>query len=291
MTTQTYSGPIVHSSDAEFRAWGLALSNALTAAGFPKSADTGQIDWATVARPAVNTAGGYEIRYLDDSLHATKPCYVKIEYGTAASATIPQMWLTAGSGTNGSGTISGVMWTRQAVCMQAVANIGSFPTFVCVKPGYVAAAVARGGQGSSTGTAFFSVARMCDAAGDPTDVGFHFLFSAGGSSSAPLNRKSYVTTEVNDVANVCLFPGGDTTTIVGSDVQVMRHFGFQPTIRCVPFYLGYLVSEIGNEATFVATPVGVTSRTYIALGGSNTSSPANCSASGGVTHKLAMQYD
>lgn len=38
MTTDTYSAPLLHSSDAEFRAWGLALSNSLTAAGFPKSA-------------------------------------------------------------------------------------------------------------------------------------------------------------------------------------------------------------------------------------------------------------
>lgn len=290
MTTNTFSGPVVHTSDADFRVWGLALSDALTTAGFPKSGDTGQINWATVTRPGTNTAGGYEIRYLNDSLHGTKPCYVKIEFGTGSNALHPTIWVTAGTGTNGAGTISGVMWTRQSVAQAQVPNAGNWPTYICVKSGYVSVAFARGGMATSAGVAFFSVARMCDAAGDPTNVGFHFTYSAGGSSTASLARKSYVTAEIDDTNAVCLFPGGNTTTLVGADVQLMRHFGYQPTIRCVPFYLGFLNAEIGNEATFTATPVGVTSRTYLALGNA-AGVPINCSPQGQGTHKLAMQYD
>ena len=290
MTTDTYSAPLLHSSDAEFRAWGLALSNSLTAAGFPKSADTGQVDWATVTKPGgSSTAAGHEIRYLNDSLHGTKPCYVKIEFGNGVNTSIPGIWMSAGSGTNGSGTLSGAMFTRILVTPGAVTNVGNFPTYVCTRSGYFALAFARAALGSSVGGAFFSVARMCDAAGDPTNVGFHFLYSTGNSSL--LNRKSYVTSEVADGSNVCLFPGGDSTTLVGSDVQVMRHFGYQPTVRCVPFYLGYMGTEIGNEATFVATPVGVIARTYLALGGTANSAPSACSASGSTSHRLAMQYE
>lgn len=289
MTTDTYSGPLLHSSDAEFRAWGLALSNSLTAAGFPKSADTGQINWATVTKPGgSNTAAGYEIRYLSDSLHATKPCYVKLEFGNGVNTSIPSIWASAGSGTNGSGTLSGTMFTRILITPGAVTNAGNFPTYACTLSGYVAFAFARAALGSSVGGAFFSVARTCDAAGAPTNTGFYFLYSTGNSSL--FNRKTYITSEITDGSNVCLFPGGDTTTLVGSDVQVIRHFGYQPTIRCIPFYLGYMSSEIGNESTFVATPVGVTARTYLALGGSANSAPSACSSAASTSHRLAMQF-
>lgn len=52
-----------------FREWGASIGNALTTLGWVKTADTGQIDWSTVAAPtAVNTIMGWEIFRMDDAL-------------------------------------------------------------------------------------------------------------------------------------------------------------------------------------------------------------------------------
>lgn len=63
-------------TDAAFRTWGLAYNAKLAAAGLVQTADTGQIDWATVlAATAINTVQGYEIWRFDDALQATVPVF------------------------------------------------------------------------------------------------------------------------------------------------------------------------------------------------------------------------
>ena len=101
-------------TDARFRALASFVSDNLTAGGLPKTADTGQINLATVTRPAVNTSGGYEIRRFDDALQATKPVFFKIEYGTGAGSpgTGISFWLTIGTGSDGAGNITGTFFTR-----------------------------------------------------------------------------------------------------------------------------------------------------------------------------------
>lgn len=292
MTTHTYSSPLAHASDTDFRAWGLELSDALTTVGFPKSADTGQINWATVNMPlASNTAAGYEIRYLNDSLHGSKPIYLKIEYGTI-NTSLQRMgiWVSAASATNGSGTLSGTTYlTRRQIIRDGVVGLqaGNYPTYVCALPGYMAFAFKRRAKQGSEGTSFFSLCRTCDSAGSPTSSGFYFYYN--NESTAALERRTYITSEVNDTSAYCLFPGAATTTQVGADVQGIKHFGYTPEIKVIPFFLSYLDSEIGSESTFTATPVGVTPRTYLTLGG--TGVPINCSATTSATHKLAMQFE
>lgn len=287
MTTNTYSAPCTIANDTEFRAWGSAFSAALTAVGFPKAADTGQIDWATVAKPgASSTSAGYEIRYLNDSLHATKPCYVKIEFGTGGTSTTPSIWITVASGTNGAGTVSGTTYfARTQHAGNGAPNVGSYPTFVCATEGYIACAMQRRGQLSSH--PFWSVARTVDSAGAPTSDGF-IVMSAPSSSFA---RTTYLSSSFSDGTGFCLIPGNISTTLVSGDVQVFRHFGFitSGAVVCIPHYLSYLDSEIGNESTFTATPVGSTAITYLALGGSF--SQASVTAQTLSAARLAMRWE
>lgn len=292
MTTHTYSSPLAHNSNANFRAWGLELSGALTTVGFPKSADTGQINWATVNMPmAANTVAGYEIRYLNDSLHGSKPIYLKIEYGTInTSLQRLGIWVSAASATNGSGTLSGTTYlTRRQIIRDDVSGlqVGNYPTYVCALPGYLAFAFKRRAKQGNLGTSFFSLCRTCDSAGVPTSSGFYFYYN--NETTADLERTTYITSEVNDTSLFCLFPGAATTTQIGADVQAIKHFGYTPEIKVIPFFLSYLESEIGSESTFTATPVGVTPRTYLTLGG--TGAPVNCSATKDPEHKLAMQFE
>lgn len=104
-------------SDAQFRAWGSEISSAINTVGLTKTADTGQIDWTTVARPGTvegEHIGGYEMWQLNDGLTATAPVLIKIEYGnlcyrngsTGYLYRMPIIYVTTGTASNGAGTLS-----------------------------------------------------------------------------------------------------------------------------------------------------------------------------------------
>lgn len=118
-TTQFTCGASV-ATDAGFRNWVAALDTALTTVGLVHTADTGQLNPATATAAAtVNTAAGYIIYRFDDTLQASKPLFLKVEYGSAghttAASSAPGMWLTLGTGSDGAGNITGVLMTRRQI--------------------------------------------------------------------------------------------------------------------------------------------------------------------------------
>lgn len=289
MATSQTTTAIAHSDDATFRAWITELSGQLDAAGLGTAADTGQINLATATRPAAGTAAGYQIRYLNDSLHGTKPLYLKIEYGTNSTATNPQIWITIASATNGAGTVSGTTYVARTALLSNIAFGGAtYFSGVCVLPGYFAMVFKRGGQGSRTPHVF--VTRTCDDSGDISTAGFHFYVYE--SSSNLSFRTTYITSASSDIVGYAFYPSAFSSTLVGGQPQVFRHFGSQPQVRCVPFMLSFLEGEIGDLSTFTSTPVGSAPRTYLALAGSNGPTGAGVALNSTWTNgRLAFQWE
>lgn len=96
------------SDDATFRSWAQGIHDALLALGLVQTADTGQINLATALKPTVSTtAAGYEIWRFNDALQAVAPIFLKIEYGSGSSVTVPEVWITVGAGSNGAGVLTG----------------------------------------------------------------------------------------------------------------------------------------------------------------------------------------
>lgn len=95
-------------SDTEFRQWGSAVSVAIAAVGLIQTSDTGQINWTTVLAPTTtNQKRGYEIWRFNDSLQATRPIYVRLDYGSGPNVQYnPQIWFTVGTATDGAGNIT-----------------------------------------------------------------------------------------------------------------------------------------------------------------------------------------
>lgn len=91
------------STDATYRTWGKGISDLLTAVGMTKTADTGQVDWATVTRPA-GSYNGYEIRSVTWSSGET--VVFKIEYGCETGTNYsPWLKIGYGSSSNGAGVL------------------------------------------------------------------------------------------------------------------------------------------------------------------------------------------
>jgi hypothetical protein len=104
------------STDADFRAWGVALAAQFAAVGLVKTADTGQIDWTTITKPfTTNQQRGYEIWRFNDALQATKPVFIRIDYGSGSNALNPSLWIAVGTATNGAGTLTGQVGVQKQV--------------------------------------------------------------------------------------------------------------------------------------------------------------------------------
>jgi len=159
-------------TDANFRAWGSHISTQLAAAGHVQTGDTGQINWTTVLCPAgANATQGYEIWRLDDSLHATAPVYIKIEWGSGSAATVPSMFFTFGTGTNGAGTLTGPISTRQQ-CSWAAYATNALSNYWSGDTSRFSVAMWANGTGVSTSmSAYFAWERTKDSAGADTNQG------------------------------------------------------------------------------------------------------------------------
>jgi hypothetical protein len=109
MTIQTLALAPISDTLAHFNAWGQGISNGILAAGLTKTADTGQINWATnpTAPSTTSQTVGYEVWQFTDSLQSTTPIYIRLGYGSNSTlAQTPQITYTIGTATNGAGTVT-----------------------------------------------------------------------------------------------------------------------------------------------------------------------------------------
>lgn len=272
MTTNTYSTAFGHTSDADFRAWGSALAASMQTCGLVQTSDTGQINWASVTRPGTNTAGGFEIYRFNDSLQGTFPIFIKLEYGTGTGATVPSIWITVGTGSNGSGTITGQSSTRNTATSTAApgSTVTAYPTYVCVKDGFLGVIWKAGSVASPQAHGFFTVCRTTDDAGAETGDGFTVyrrgtLASASGSATAQAVSVSNATTFAASTA-YGIVHHGVTSSSVGSDKQVYKCYTIQPRVRPTLQMAMGIVSEFVLGTSVSVTLVGATPRTYLSGG-------------------------
>lgn len=282
-----------NSSDANFRAWGSYISARLAAVGLVQTADTGQIDWNSVTAPSgINTFQGYEIWRFNDALQASAPVYIKIEYGEGGATDNPSIKLTFGSGSNGSGTLTGTVsatYQAQGAAAQSgsVTVIGSGDTGrFCMNGGFTGAA-----QGM-----IFGFERSKDAAGNDTTEAV--LIIATNTSGAVANQKIVAvwSTTLGDIGSTtailvpALFPPGATAasgaqTIV---VPIMHSKGvfMNPGMN----FAGYFTENITPGGTPSVFAYGQ-SHTYYAIAAASGWASANFQGPGGGTEAMLVRYE
>ena len=90
------------------------ILNMFVNCGWIQTADTGQKLPSTYSGTSnSNEVLGYMIFRMNDALQSTYPVFVKVEIASSSSyASGPALWFTLGTGTNGAGTITGLIGTR-----------------------------------------------------------------------------------------------------------------------------------------------------------------------------------
>lgn len=274
MSTQFYNTVYDHSSDATFRSWGSAFSAALIAAGIAstcltQTADTGQINWTTVVRPGISTVAGYEMYRLTDTLDGTTPLFIKIEYGTGSAATIPQMWITIGTATNGAGTITAnastrTIWTRQTTI---ISTSTPYPTYISSNNGSLTIAFKLGSGLTSSGFGYLGVGRPCNL---DASLRSDAIIWSGSQNSAPGLELVRVSdgTKFGGASdrNFCLVPQAIVSSAIAATFQVFQHIVAYPAVYGINWQGTIINTEIGLNTSDTATLYGASAHTYVSLG-------------------------
>ena len=267
-------------SDTTFRNWGSAISAALASIGWVQAADTGQINWTTVTKPtATNTAAGYEIWRMNDSLQATNPVYLKIEYGCAGALTTPAIWITVATGSNGAGTLAGQVGSRQIVGP----GTGTAGAYTCWFSGSSARLTAYLWDASNF-YALIMVERSHDAAGADTSAGI--MIGLGNSASKFTQFIPFAGPVPAQYAafNCCSPPTGTAT--YATDVYMFPVRAWGPG-EMAPFkgLAAYFNADIAAASQITVTDWSGTSRNFYAAG------RAPVGASYGGTTVWAVLYE
>jgi hypothetical protein len=213
--------------DAAFRVLGLLISNALDTIGLIKTADTGQIDWATVTKPATYPLmAGYEIRQLPaGTLQTDNPVIVKISYGTGASATLFGMTFQFGHTTNGAGAFTGTASGTHVSYSRGNSTNGSL-CFASCDEEHFSMALFCGIAGSTTQYyVICGVDRLRDADGVALSTGINvvimgnttpiqFILPSGAGAQFPSTPLAQV---------MALYPGGLNAPLTVGQAMCFSH--------------------------------------------------------------------
>ena len=259
---------------APFHQWGSAIQTALQAAGWQRTADTGQINWSTVSIAASNTPAGFDIWRpgAADTLFATNPYYVKLEYGYyyPSSYITPNMWITIGlGGTDGAGNLTGgagLVSPRQQIIGQANAAPPSADMFISADAASSRMAMCMGGP-ALTSNLWVVIERTRDSSGNPTTDGVVFRYYSQWS-----NNGHYVMlySGLTFVVPAGIQPFSSIPNITsgasGSNITVYPYYPWANQIYNA--MMGMLAYFNGDTAALTPVPVNIWGavHTYMPMG-------------------------
>jgi hypothetical protein len=259
-----------NSITANFRAWTQFIEDTLvTTGGWVVTADTGQtLPNALVVPTAGSQKRGYRIYRMNDSLQSAAPVFMRLDYGSGSSLGLPGIWVTIGTGSDGTGNITGILWNGGT---SSLPNIGTQSTSTSTaNNSYGSASTSRFSLALfvQTGAGFhfiFTLERSKDSSGNDTGSGLLLIYRGGGDTN--IARTRYLSTTVgpqpseeNGLAYV--ITGQNPTQTLGGDigVGVISHFrgtAQQPGTNFVVVTL----SDVAAEGSFQMTLYGQL-RTY-----------------------------
>jgi len=215
MSYSWFYSPEYSADDAGFRNWGKKISDAMTAVGVTKTADTGQIDWATATRPASGgTYSGYEIRQFTDDIQATNPVVIKIEFGCATGGvTYPMLRISVGRASDGAGALAGDV--SAYFWLPGANSTTEYPSFVSSDGGRLELGL---WVTYSAGSLAFWIERFKDSDGTPNADGINIcsITQTNNRSSiqsySQILRASGAAYPATPIRFMCAIPNGVTCT-------------------------------------------------------------------------------
>lgn len=269
-----------------------AIDGAFTTMGWTKGTDAGTLNISTIAAtPVAGANTGWIIYKMGDSLQATAPCFLKITFGAGAgNAAILHLNIQLGTGSNGSGTLTGQVAT--ALNLELSNQDTSYATHVshyCGASNRMVFSLFDSGPNNyfNTQVIIFSIERLHDATGVDTAGGFQMIAASNGV------RVSYVVTATGTIPSYYLATNCSAPP-TGSGVNGVNTYLFP--VRCwAPQEVApslnlaaYFNADLTQFNPVVATMWDGVGHTVLPLG---VSGNAAVSASYGGTTVYSMRWE
>lgn len=278
-------------NDAGFRGWVQDFVATLQGAGWGRLAQVGELDENTVTLPASSTTAGWQVWYLNDSLHSTYPIYMKVTWGRGNTSTKISLSIQFGYQLDGSGTFVG--WSTNPISMAGGA--GSYDN--------ASAAVAPSMGSTGEGYAWFINGRGAAASGWPFTVHIAREFDSNGEvvnngnwsvvySGPATNTGRAATYCVNrewgtvffESYPQCAVPFDTTLSGSATETELWRHYMKFPSVTPMTTLYTYMAGDIQVDSQFTCSVSGV-ARTYLPTG------VGMFSRSGNSSHMAAMIWE
>ena len=213
MGQHAFSGSFDMSVQANYQALMGFISASLVADGWTLTADTGQTDPSGAALPATNTD---TVHQLFVSPGALTPVYLRLSYQRDAG-NHPQLAIQLGTGTNGTGTITGILATALTINTNSIPAAGH--AYVSASDGW--ATIALDVNNGASGLVYL-VDRSVDTTGVYTsDYVTQVAFAATGATGH--QQTLMLAGGTQPPANVgCVgpFPRNSASWIIGTNLIV-----------------------------------------------------------------------
>jgi len=271
----TATGNYVHdnSSLANFKNWAMPISQALAAFGWIQTADSGQVNWSSIAS-VPNNAYVYEVWKANDAQAATLPIFLRLEYGY--HATTVRIRATVGTGSDGAGNITGVVTNAPWQLTYTESNNGAtiYPCYFSGDAGEFRMYLWQT-QSAWTGTIFI-IERAKDSLGSKTAEYFTALNMMSGGYCQYKQQTVFSATLLAPL----LWTSGNTNALpaaVTTGISTGTWNGKTSAFPCFPVYgqvgnpfLGLVVVHLGDTAdgalVTVASMYGATHSYVVAKG-------------------------
>lgn len=201
----TFERGVVISGDtlAHYTGWGQAVHDGMLAAGWTRASDTGQVDWSSLsAVPSGGVMTEYEIWRMTDPLQISMPIYLRLAFGYSTGNGMVYMQAQVGTGTNGSGALTGARSTLRSAIVQT--STSATPTIYAAGDGswltlLVGLPLTGSVSGKETPVMALMIDRSRDDDGQVVDDGLFFgsISNPGANSTLGNNFNS-----VNPYTNV-----------------------------------------------------------------------------------------
>jgi hypothetical protein len=268
--------PIDHSSDAGYRLWVQELLSNFISSGLVQTSDSGQMNPSTATRPSANSFTGYLMLRMKDALQASRPVFLRLEPGTANVTNTPALRLTIGTGTNGSGTLTGLVSSARVMhngtTLVANASTANFKSYATHSAGFVGLAWKLSAGSGPVAIAGFTIQRSTSNVGIPTADAVMLITSGATSSETVASEVSLLNFKTGEVFNA--IDGHDISLIVMrrssslSGLKRQLYVTWMSIPEVIPNLCtaAYIKAEIPDGTEIDIALVGSTPRHYIAVG-------------------------
>lgn len=254
---------------ANFKDWAMSIGAALAAFGWVQTADTGQVNWGTIA--SVPTSGNYVFEIWKPG-DAGTTFYIRIDYGNNGGN--PGIRIQGGTTTNGAGTLTGFTTVRQVPIVQASTGATGFNCLYCGDSSSFAIMMWR--DASSTFNFVIAVDRSRNTSGATTNSYFSVMCTRDqGVGANPPTMQSVVFgvgAAPQSAAAGSPWPSITGPSSVGGGLQSMAfngNIGITPVFPFVGYFdvptlqVAYAAQSDFAELNVITTTVLGASHTYI----------------------------